>query len=147
MIGEFANFSNLPYPGTAQFQENSEILIIDFECFKTNFLLVYPEIGHAIIKCLIKKQKALMEIIHNEVALSAEQKIIKFLLENETIFQKLKNFQIASILNTAPETLSRLLSKLKKNNFILIDDKRNLKIMQRNVLEEKLKIKRCKKVV
>ena len=147
MIGEFANFSNLPYPGTAQFQENSEILIIDFECFKTNFLLVYPEIGHAIIKCLIKKQKALMEIIHNEVALSAEQKIIKFLLENETIFQKLKNLQIASILNTAPETLSRLLSKLKKNNFILIDDKRNLKIMQRNVLEEKLKIKRCKKVV
>jgi len=145
MVGEFANFGNLPYPGTAQFQENSEVLIIDFECFKTNLLLVYPEIGHAIIKCLIKKQKALMEIIHNEVALSAEQKIIKFLLENETVFPKLKYFQMASILNTAPETLSRLLSKLKKNKFILIDDKRNLKIIQRKSLEEKIKIKRGEK--
>jgi len=97
------------------------------------------------IKCLIRKQKALMEIIHNEVALCAEQKIIKFLLENEAIFAKLKYFQIASLLNTAPETLSRLLSKLKKQKLIHIDEKRTLTIIERNSLEEKLKLKKIKR--
>ncbi len=147
MVGEFANFGNLPYPGTAQFQENSEVLVIDFERFKTDLLLVYPEIGYAMIKCLIRKQKALMEIIHNEVALCAEQKIIKFLLENEAIFAKLKYFQIASLLNTAPETLSRLLSKLKKQKLIHIDEKRTLTIIERNSLEEKLKLKKIKRAL
>jgi CRP/FNR family transcriptional regulator len=141
MVGEFANFGNLPYPGTAQFQENSNVLVIDFERFKTHLLMTHPEIGYAIIKCLIKKQKALMEIIHNEVILCAEQKIIKFLLENEAIFPKFKYLQMASILNTAPETLSRILSKLKNANLITIDDKRNLKIIQHKTLEEKLKLK------
>ena len=111
MVGEFANFGNLPYPGTAQFQENSDVLMINFERFKTELMMAHSDIGYAIITCLIKKQKALMEIIHNELALCTEQKIIKFLLENEEIFPKLKYVQIASILNTAPETLSRLLSK------------------------------------
>lgn len=141
MVGEFANFGNFPYPGTAEFQETSEILVIDFEHFKTNHLMIHPEIGAAIIRCLIKKQKALMEIIHNELALCAEQKIIKFLLENEAVFPKLKYFQIASILNTAPETLSRLLSKLKNRNLIYIDKKRNLTIINRKTLEEILKRK------
>lgn len=140
MVGEFANFGNFPYPGTAQFQDESDVLVIHFEHFQKH-ILTYPEIGYATIKCLIKKQKALMDIIHNEVALSVEQKIIKFLLENEAIFPKLKYFQIASILNTAPETLSRILSKLKNDNLITLDDKRNLTILCRKFLEEKLKNK------
>ncbi len=140
MVGEFANFGNFPYPGTAQFQDESDVLVIHFEHFQKH-ILTHPEIGYATIKCLIKKQKALMDIIHNEVALSVEQKIIKFLLENEAIFPKLKYFQIASILNTAPETLSRILSKLKNDNLITLDDKRNLTILCRKFLEEKLKNK------
>ena len=140
MVGEFANFGNLPYPGTAQFQDDSDVLVIHFEHFKKH-ILTHPEIGYATIKCLIKKQKTLMDIIHNEVALSVEQKIIKFLLENEAIFPKLKYFQIASILNTAPETLSRILSKLKNDSLITLDDKRNLTIVCRKFLEEKLKNK------
>lgn len=144
MVGEFANFGNFPYPGTAQFQDESDVLVIHFEHFQKH-ILTHPEIGYATIKCLIKKQKALMDIIHNEVALSVEQKIIKFLLENEAIFPKLKYFQIASMLNTAPETLSRILTKLKKNHLIHVDKRRTMTILERNILEEKLKLKRIKR--
>jgi len=144
MIGEFANFGSLPYPGTAQFNVASDVLVIDFERFKTEHLMIHPEIGYAIIQCLIKKQKALMEIIHNELALCAEQKIVKFLLENEVMFPKLKYFQIASILNTAPETLSRLLSKLKHQKLIYLDNKRHLTILDRKSLEDILNIKHHK---
>ena len=53
--------------------------------------------------------------------MSAE-KIAGFLINNASIFKRLKNNGIASILNMTPETLSRIFTKLKKEEVIIIQD-------------------------
>lgn len=58
--------------------------------------------------------KILAELLHNETIYSSEANIADFLLNNASIFTRLKNNKIASILNLTPERLSRVLTKLKK---------------------------------
>ncbi|MCF6207595.1 MAG: helix-turn-helix domain-containing protein, partial [Sulfurovum sp.] len=44
------------------------------------------------------------------------------MLKKVTIFNRLKNNEIASILNLTPETFSRILTKLKKEEIIKIEN-------------------------
>jgi len=62
--------------------------------------------------------------------------VAKFIYENEELFNQLKNTQIASLLNITPETLSRSLAKLKKDEIIKIDEKQNLTILEYEELEK-----------
>ncbi|MGB5505521.1 MAG: helix-turn-helix domain-containing protein, partial [Sulfurovum sp.] len=53
---------------------------------------------------------------------SSEAKVADLIANNGKIFQYMKNNEIASILNITPETLSRILTKLKKEKIITIDE-------------------------
>ena len=57
---------------------------------------------------------------HKETILSSEAKVADLILNEITTFNRIKNNEIASILNITPETLSRILSKLKKEKIIVI---------------------------
>lgn len=59
-----------------------------------------------------------------EGKLSAEARVAKLILESPEIFEILKHNQIASFLNITPETLSRVLSKLKDKKIISIEGKK-----------------------
>ncbi len=133
LVAELAHFENIPYPATAEFTSNSEVLRIDYAALEKDFFK-NPEISMEIIKSLIAKHKILIEIIQKEVILTAEAKVAKFILENSELFASLKNTQIASVLNLTPETLSRTLGKFKSSGYIEQDDKHQLSILDKEVL-------------
>ena len=128
IIGELANFENMKFPASARFITDGEVLKIDFKRLEEDFFKD-PQICMEIIKSLTKKVKILSGVIHNEMILSSEAKIAKFIYEHPNVFKKIRNNQIADILNVSPETLSRTLSKLKKNSYISIDKEYNITIL------------------
>ena len=137
LVAELANFENIPYPATAEFMSDSEVLRIDYKALEKDFFK-NPDISFEIIKSLIAKHKILIDVIQKEVILTAEAKVAKFLLENEELFKTLKNTQVASILNLNPETLSRTLSKFKASGLIEVGDEHHIRIVNRDRLQEML---------
>jgi CRP/FNR family transcriptional regulator len=137
LVAELANFENIPYPATAEFMSDSEVLRIDYKALEKDFFK-NPDISFEIIKSLIAKHKILIDVIQKEVILTAEAKVAKFLLENEELFKTLKNTQVASILNLTPETLSRTLSKFKALGLIEVGDEHHIRIVNRDRLQEML---------
>ena len=137
LVAELANFENIPYPATAEFMSDSEVLRIDYQALEKDFFK-NPEISFEIIKSLIAKHKILIDVIQKEVILTADAKVAKFILENEDLFKKLKNTQVASILNLTPETLSRTISKFKSSGIIDLDEKHHIRVLNPQKLEEVL---------
>jgi len=137
LVAELANFENIPYPATAEFMSESEVLRIDYKALEHDFFK-NPDISFEIIKSLIAKHKILIDVIQKEVILTADAKVAKFILENGELFKTLKNTQVASILNLTPETLSRTLSKFKSSGFIELDDKHHIRVLDAQKLEEVL---------
>jgi len=137
LVAELANFENIPYPATAEFMSESEVLRIDYKALEHDFFK-NPDISFEIIKSLIAKHKILIDVIQKEVILTADAKVAKFILENGELFKTLKNTQVASILNLTPETLSRTLSKFKSSGFIELDDKHHIRVLEPQKLEDVL---------
>lgn len=135
LVAELANFENIPYPATAEFMSDSEVLRIDYKALEKDFFK-NPDISFEIIKSLIAKHKILIDVIQKEVILTADAKVAKFILENAELFKALKNTQVASILNLTPETLSRTLSKFKSSGLIELDENHHIRILDKEKLEE-----------
>ncbi len=127
LVGELACFENIPFPATARFITKGEILKIDFKQLEKDFFQ-NPNVSMEIIKSLTKKIKILSNVIHKEMILTADAKVAKFIVDNYELCQTLKNTQIASILNITPETLSRILTKFKKQGLIKIEKNHHIQI-------------------
>ncbi len=121
LIAEIANFEESPYPANCSFESDGEIYLIDYKKFKERFLSK-NEISMMFIKSLTKKIKALESFINYSITADSYTKIARFLYENEEVLPNIKQVKIASILNIAPETLSRNISKLKKEKIIDKDE-------------------------
>nr|WP_211436562.1 MULTISPECIES: Crp/Fnr family transcriptional regulator [unclassified Campylobacter] len=133
-VAELANFENIKFPATALFVSSGEVLKIDYEKFYKDFLS-NPQISVAIIKSLSQKLKIASDVLHQELVLSSEAKVAKFLTDYQDLFNTLKHVKIASILNITPETLSRTLAKFRAQELVDLDQ--NNKII--NISETKLK--------
>lgn len=122
LIAEVANFENIPYPATAYSYTDVELCKIDFEKFKE---IIYgnPELSFQIQSSLIKKIKNLEQVISTHIILDAKDRVIKFIYDNTEVFFKMKKIEIAQILNLTPETLSRILRKLKNDEMLDIKSK------------------------
>jgi CRP/FNR family transcriptional regulator len=68
--------------------------------------------------------------------LTTEAKVAKFIVEHTDIFNQYKNTKIAMLINTTPETLSRILSKFKKIEYIKLDSKHKLSYIDKNSLKK-----------
>ena len=132
-VGELANFENIPFPATAKFMTSGSILKIDYPKLE-GMLFENPDITMEIIKSLTKKVKILSEVIHHEMILTSEAKVAKLICEHKELFEKLKNNQIASIINVSPETLSRTLAKLKRQGVIAVDSRHTITILNEKAL-------------
>jgi CRP/FNR family transcriptional regulator len=130
LVAELANFESIPYPATAEFVTNGKILKIDYEAFR-NILFNNPKLSFNIIRSLSEKLKIMSEVVHNEIILTAEAKIAKFIVEYPELFGELKQTKIAQLLNITPETLSRALARLKSQDLVSFDDKQ--RIVQKDV--------------
>lgn len=134
LIGELANFENFPFPATAEAVISSKVLKVDYEKLSDN-ILKNPNFSMEIIKSISKKAKILQNVIHQEMILTTEAKIAKLLIEHGELFSQLKNGQIAALINTTPETLSRTITKFKKSNYILMDKEHKMKILDVDALK------------
>ncbi|MBU0632572.1 Crp/Fnr family transcriptional regulator [bacterium] len=134
LIAEIANFEESPYPANCAFESDAVIYLIDYRQFKEKFLSK-SNISMIFIKSLTKKIKALENFINYSLTADSYTKIAKFLYENEDILKSIKQVKIASILNIAPETLSRNITRLKKEN-IIAKENGNIKIIDKNRLKE-----------
>ena len=120
LIGEVANFEQIPYPATAQAFTDIEFLKIDFDELK-KVIYSNSELSFKIQTSLIKKIKNLERIISLDLVLDTRERVAKYIYENQKDFFVLRNIEIAEILNMAPETLSRIIKEFKTDN--LIDNK------------------------
>ena len=63
-------------------------------------------------------------------------KLAEFIYENEELFNTMKKYKIAEMLNISPETLSRLLKTLKKQQIFERQENGHYKIVNKEGLKK-----------
>jgi len=102
------------------FVEESEVLSIDYEVFKREFLdkgLLCLELANEIIR----QSKQLQDLVNREFIFDSVSKVSKMLHSDVEMFNKLKRYDVSLMLHIQPSTLSRVLSRLKRQGIIDID--------------------------
>ena len=122
LIGEVANFEDIPYPATAKAYSDVEILKVDFQKLK-EIIFTCPNMAFNIQTSLIKKIKNLENIISTNLVLDSKERVAKYIHNHADVFFETKNIEIAEILGVSPETLSRILKFFKDHDIINIKTK------------------------
>ena len=123
LIGEVANFEDIPYPATAKAYSDVDILKIDFEKLK-EIIYSNPKLSFIIQTSLIKKIKNLETIISTNLVLDSKERVAKYIYNHADDFFTTKNILIAEILSVSPETLSRILKFFKDHDIIDVKTKK-----------------------
>jgi len=143
-IGEYACLEQLAFPATCEvISEKGVIGLLHFK--KVMEYLKEPEFALALLKSMTNKVMMLSSLVHKETILSSEAKVADLILNDTETFSRIKNNEIASILNITPETLSRILTKLKREKIISFHN-HVLKIINLealHILLEKNTLKAC----
>jgi len=122
-IAEMASLESIKFPATAiAMSDEVEVLLIDKEKF-LKILQEDAQFSFNFIKSMTLKVKHLELVINRNMVYDAMTKVCSFIEENPQYVVIAKNKEIANFLNMAPETLSRILSKLRKLEII---DKKNV---------------------
>ena len=120
IVAYFATFEKIPFPATCEFTSDGSIGLLPMD--KLDEYLQDANFSRSLIVAMSKRMKLHADVLHKETIYSSVAKIADLIYHNASIFQSLKNNEIAATLNITPETLSRTLSKLKKGNIITIDE-------------------------
>jgi len=144
VIGEYACLSQVAFPATCEFiSDRGTIGLLHFK--KLMKYLEDPIFSLSLLKSMTNKVMMLSSLVHKETILSSEAKVADLLLNEIKIFNTVKNNEIASILNITPETLSRILSKLKRYEIINIKNHivqiKNIEAL--HIIIEKNTLKSC----
>jgi len=122
MISELStlNSNKIKCFSNAEFVEDSLLLEIDFKKFQEEFLQT-NELIKKFMQEIIYKNQQLQCIVNRELVFDATSKVAYMLVNDLDMFNQLKRNQVALILHIQPETLSRVLKKLVRNEIITID--------------------------
>ena len=135
-IAEMASLESINFPATAiATRDDVEVLLIDKDKF-SNLLQTNARFSFQLMKSMTVKIKQLELVINRNMIYDAMTKVCSFIEENPLYFQSAKNKDIANFLNMAPETLSRILGRLRKLEII---DKKNL-LLDNNKLKTFLEV-------
>ncbi|EHZ2238183.1 TPA: nitrosative stress-sensitive transcriptional regulator NssR, partial [Campylobacter jejuni] len=125
----------LNYPANAIFEEDGEILEIDFINFQ-NLCSENKEFNFLLISSLFDKIKILEKKL-SQNALDLRTRLLKYLLENEKNLDTISQKQIAIDLNVRAQSLSRVLKELKISE--LIDTKKGrIEILNKDMIMKEL---------
>jgi len=144
VIGEYAFLEQVPFPASCEFISDTGVIgLLHFD--EVMKYMREPDFSLALLKSMTNKVMLLSSLVHRETILSSEAKVADLILNDTTTFSRIKNNEIASILNITPETLSRILSRLKKEKIISFENHTlsiiNLEAL--HILLEKNTIKAC----
>ncbi|MDD2653156.1 MAG: Crp/Fnr family transcriptional regulator [Sulfurimonas sp.] len=108
--------------------EDSKVLAIDYKKFK-EFFLAKGHLCLELVNEMVGKSSQLQSLINREFIFSSVAKVAMMLHDDLDMFNSLKRSEISLILNIQPETLSRVLNRLKRDDII---DSKNAKIIVLN---------------
>ncbi|MEN4053489.1 Crp/Fnr family transcriptional regulator [Sulfurimonas sp. NWX79] len=97
--------------------EESQILKINYKRFKEKFL-DENILCQALTQEIVKRSSQLQSLINREFIFDAVSKVSMMLYDDLEMFNKLKRHDISLMLHIQPATLSRVLSRLKRNGII-----------------------------
>jgi len=122
MISEISSLSNEPLISYSNiiFVEKSEVLSIDYRAFKREFLdngLLCLELASEVIR----QSKLLQDLVNREFIFDSVAKVAMMLRTDLNMFNRLKRYDVSLMLHIQPSTLSRVLSRLKRNGIIDIE--------------------------
>lgn len=135
MFAESATLQRIPFPATAVALSSCRIL----KLHRDPFLKLLQEdagLSIAIITSLSKKVASLQRVNDQLSAPDSCSKIVRIMMDRPDIFSTLKGKEIAKIAGISPETLSRIMTKLKKENLIIFKPRRIFQILDRNGLQK-----------
>ncbi len=105
----------------AEFMEESIVLEVSFQELKTEFLDKNILNNEFINEILLKTQQ-LHCVVNRELVFDATAKVAFTLYNDLEMFNSLKRHEISFMLHIQPETLSRVLKKLKRSSIIDIEN-------------------------
>ena len=122
MISELANLAEnkINCFSNSEFLKQSTLLSIDFIKFRDQFLSK-NELTANFINQLITKNQQFQCIINRELVFDATSKVAFMLTNDLTMFNELKRNEVSLMLHIQPETLSRVLKRLTRNDIISVD--------------------------
>lgn len=123
LIAEMASIENFKFPATCIATNNCNFLLIQKEEF-IHLLCQNSDISFNVIKSLTKKIKSMDNILNRSLIFDATTKVAHYINTDPNEFKNKKNKIIATELHITPETLSRVLKKLKELS--IIDNDHNL---------------------
>lgn len=138
LLAEWAVISEVPYPASARFIQDSKILRMPIQEFKQK-LNKDVILNHLIMYSLIGKCETLNMTINRGLTMDGLQKVAHFLYYSPNELIDLKQNQIASMLCLRPETFSRILKQLKDKDLIETD-KGHIILKDKEKLTEYLEI-------
>lgn len=122
MISELTSLRNdeIYCFSNAEFIEDSAILSIDFKKFQELFLSKNI-LTMNLMEILLEKTHQLQCIVNRELVFDATAKVAFMLNQDLEMFNKLKRQEVSFMLHIQPETLSRVLKRLVRNETIEIE--------------------------
>ncbi|MBU3939920.1 Crp/Fnr family transcriptional regulator, partial [bacterium] len=105
----------------AEFLEDSIILEINFTEFK-NLFLSKNILNNEFINEILLKNHQLHCVVNRELVFDATAKVAFMLNDDLSIFNQLKRQEVSFMLHIQPETLSRVLKRLKRSDIIDIEN-------------------------
>jgi len=97
--------------------QNSQVLSIDYQQFKKQFLdsgILCLEFANEVIR----QSKQLQDLVNREFIFNSVSKVAMVLDSDIDMFNQTKRSAISLMLHIQPSTLSRVLSRLKRNSII-----------------------------
>ena len=122
MISELTSTNNKEIYcfSNAEFIEDSIVLSINFEKFQEYFLSKNI-LTMELLEVLLNKTHQLQCIVNRELVFDATAKVAFMLSQDLEMFNRLKRQEVSFILHIQPETLSRVLKGLSRNEIIQVD--------------------------
>lgn len=135
MFAESATLQAIPFPATAEALSPCLVLKLHRDPF---LKLLHDDAGLsiALIASLAKKIGSLQRVNDQLSAPDAVSKIVRLMDDRPEIFRELKGIEIAKIAGISPETLSRILTKLKKEKAIIFQPRKTFEILDFDALKK-----------
>jgi CRP/FNR family transcriptional regulator len=120
-ITELSSFDMVSCFSNAEFMEDSRVLKMKFEKLR-DIALKDSGIFEGLFNSITKRVKLLECIINREVLFDGSAKVAHLIDTDIELFNTSKKQEIAHMLNIQPETLSRILKKLSRDELITNED-------------------------
>jgi len=142
-VGEVAVLSGELFPANAQAMEESRLLFFPREVF-VEMIRRDPSVALRMLGVLAKRLRKFTMLIEDLSLKEVPGRLASYLLEQErptdgkagSFTLDIPKAQLASLLGTIPETLSRILARMAGEELIQLNGTRGIRILDREGLEE-----------